>query len=168
MTPFITSGTMSPTKIGRNDDWGTPQALYDNLDAEFHFEIDLCANEVNHKHPRYWTIEDDSLAQSWDGLVAYGNFPYGRGLPAWTSKAADSALRGGALIVALIPCRTDTRWWGDCMKANEIRLIRGRLHYNDGVDAAPFPSCIIVWDGTKEKPDHPELKWVDVEGRAVA
>lgn len=95
MTPFITSGTMSPTKIGRNDDWGTPQALYDNLDAEFHFEIDLCANEVNHKHPRYWTIEDDSLAQSWDGLVAYGNFPYGRGLPAWTSKAADSALRGG-------------------------------------------------------------------------
>ena len=32
------------------NDWSTPQDFYDELDREFHFDIDLCADETNHKH----------------------------------------------------------------------------------------------------------------------
>nr|DAY22837.1 MAG TPA: DNA N-6-adenine-methyltransferase [Caudoviricetes sp.] len=31
------------------------------------------------------------------------------------------------------------------MKANEIRLIRGRLKFGDGKGSAPFPSAIVVF-----------------------
>ena len=27
------------------DEWATPQELFDELDSEFHFELDVCANE---------------------------------------------------------------------------------------------------------------------------
>ena len=51
--------------------------------------------------------------------------------------------------MCLIPSRTDTRYWHDyCMKANEIRLIKGRVKFS-GKDPAPFPSAIVVF-GTGE------------------
>jgi hypothetical protein len=48
----------------------------------------------------------------------------------------------------LIPSRTDTRWWHeDVMTADEIRFVKGRLKFGDAVNAAPFPSAIVVWHG---------------------
>lgn len=34
-------------------DWETPPALFKALDDEFHFTLDVCANERNHKCARY-------------------------------------------------------------------------------------------------------------------
>ena len=48
-------------------DWATPQAFFDQLDSEFHFTLDPCANESNHKCARYFTEADDGLKQSWGG-----------------------------------------------------------------------------------------------------
>ena len=31
------------------------------------------------------------------------------------------------------------------MQADEIRFLKGRLHFNGSKNAAPFPSCIVVW-----------------------
>lgn len=156
--PFVTEGTMRATTIGRNDDWGTPQALFDALDGEFRFDVDVCAHEGNRKCETYWTLEDDGLAQDWTGKRCFMNPPYGRTIGAWVRKAADSASEGGGtVVVGLLPCRTDAKWWGDVMRASEIRLIRGRLRYSDGPQAAPFPSCIVVW-GT---PRVPVIRWVD-------
>lgn len=149
---FVTEGTMSPTEIGRNDDWGTPQKLFDDLNAEFHFDVDVSANESNHKCEKYWTIEDDGLAQDWTGLRCFMNPPYGRTIGKWIKKARESVERGGGtVVVAVIPCRTDTKWWDDVMCASEVRLIRGRLKYGDGKDPAPFPSCVVIW-GTPRTP----------------
>ena len=36
------------------DDWETPQALYDVLDAEFKFTVDVCANPQNAKCRRFF------------------------------------------------------------------------------------------------------------------
>lgn len=33
----------------KSDEWETPQELYDELNKEFHFTLDPCANEQNHK-----------------------------------------------------------------------------------------------------------------------
>lgn len=62
---------------------------------------------------------------------------------------ADNTQKG--LCVCLVPCRTDTRWWqDDAMRCTEIRLIKGRLRFNDK-DGAPFPSALLIF-GTKKMP----------------
>lgn len=43
------------------DDWETPQAFFDALNAEFHFTLDPCASELNYKCKRYFTKEDNGL-----------------------------------------------------------------------------------------------------------
>ena len=51
-----------------------------------------------------------------------------------------------ATVVCLIPARTDTAWWHDyVMKANEIRLVRGRLKFGGAKNSAPFPSAVVVF-----------------------
>ena len=47
--------------------WATPQNLFDELNAEFNFTLDPCALPDNAKCARYYTPEDDGLAQSWGG-----------------------------------------------------------------------------------------------------
>lgn len=39
----------------KKDDWETPQWLFDDLDSEFHFTLDPCADESNHKCDKYFT-----------------------------------------------------------------------------------------------------------------
>jgi phage N-6-adenine-methyltransferase len=92
-------------------EWSTPQDVYDALDAEFGFELDVCATAGNAKCDRYFTQGDDGLAQAWRG-VCWMNPPYGDGLGAWMRKAHESSLLG-ATVVCLVPARTDTRWWQD-------------------------------------------------------
>lgn len=48
-------------------DWATPQKFFDQLDSEFHFTLDPCADETNHKCAHYFTAADDGLKQSWGG-----------------------------------------------------------------------------------------------------
>lgn len=54
-------------------------------------------------------------------------------------------------MVALLPARTDTRWWSDVMEATELRFIRGRVKFGGSVTGAPFPSVIAIW-GTPRVP----------------
>ena len=46
-------------------DWATPQSFFNQLDSEFHFTLDPCANESNHKCDLYFTEADDGLKQPW-------------------------------------------------------------------------------------------------------
>ena len=48
-------------------EWGTPQALFDELNAEFHFTVDVAASEHNAKCTRFFTAKDDGLCQDWGG-----------------------------------------------------------------------------------------------------
>jgi len=129
------------------DDWGTPQKLFDELNKEFGFTVDVCANEFNYKLPNYFDIERDGLAQVWDGVV-WCNPPYGRTIKLWMAKALE-AWQNGATVVCLVPARTDTIWWHDyAIKATEIRFIKGRLKYEQNRiagTAAPFPSAIVIF-----------------------
>lgn len=52
-------------------DWATPQAFFDQLDSEFHFTLDPCANQSNHKCNLYFTEEDNGLAQPWGGRRSF-------------------------------------------------------------------------------------------------
>jgi phage N-6-adenine-methyltransferase len=133
------------------DDWGTPQALFDELNTEFGFTVDVCANENNFKVANYFDVEKDGLAQPWEGVV-WCNPPYGRRMKLWIAKAYE-AWQQGATVVCLIPARTDTVWWHSyAAKASEIRFIKGRLKYEQNRipgDNAPFPSAIVIFRSTK-------------------
>ena len=132
------------------DLWATPQYVFDVLNEEFKFELDVCANDENHKCEKYFTKEDDGLSQTWDGRC-WMNPPYGREIGKWVKKAYESA-KDGAIVVCLLPARTDTRWWTDyVMRASELRFIAGRLKFGDAEASAPFPSVIAVF-GTPTTP----------------
>ena len=51
----------------KSNEWATPQDFFDELDKEFHFNLDPCATNENHKCDKYFTKEDDGLAQNWGG-----------------------------------------------------------------------------------------------------
>ena len=54
----------------------------------------------------------------------------------------------GAVVVMLIPARTDTSYFHDYIYGeHEIRFIRGRLHFNESKEHAPFPSMVVVMMG---------------------
>lgn len=48
-------------------DWETPQDFFDEIDNEFHFTLDACANEMNHKCVKYFSESDNGLKQNWGG-----------------------------------------------------------------------------------------------------
>lgn len=41
----------------KTDQWATPDDFFRELDQEFHFNLDPCANEQNHKCEKYFTKE---------------------------------------------------------------------------------------------------------------
>lgn len=130
----------------KTDQWATPDSFFQRLDSEFDFTLDPCADDTNAKCRRYFTEADDGLAQDWAPERVFMNPPYGRVIGDWIAKAYEES-RKGAQVVALIPARTDTRYWHDyVMRADEIRLVKGRLRFGDGKNSAPFPSAVVVWD----------------------
>jgi phage N-6-adenine-methyltransferase len=127
--------------------WRTPQGVFDDLHAEFGFTVDGCATTGNALLPRFWTERDEPLLRSWEGERVFINPPYGRQIRRWMEKAHTE--QPHALVVALVPSRTDTAWWHDyVMPSAEIRFIKGRLDFGGERAAghnAPFPSCVVVW-----------------------
>ena len=134
----------------RTDEWPTPQAFFDALDAEFHFTLDPCAASDNAKCRRFFTKDQDGLAQDWGRHHVFCNPPYGRTMREWTRKCFEAS-RAGALVVLLAHARTDTRWFHDWVygKATEIRFLKGRLRFGDGKQSAPFPSLVAIFRPTQ-------------------
>ena len=125
------------------DLWATPWALFRQLDAEFNFDRDVCALAENAKCDRYFSPAEDGLRQEWRG-VCWMNPPYGRGIGRWVQKAYESSI-DGATVVCLVPARTDTGWWHDYVMRGEVRFLRGRVHFGDSKNPAPFPSAVVVF-----------------------
>lgn len=140
------------------DEWGTPRPLYNLLNKMFGpFDLDPCTSKDNPLGtPRFYTKEDDGLKQTWglgdhdNPTRVYMNPPYGRNVEEWLHKADLSALYGRAVVVCLLPSRTDTQWWHNhVMSADSIYFIRGRLTFEGAKNTAPFPSVVVVF---KAKP----------------
>lgn len=126
----------------KTDLWSTPQDFFEKLNREFNFTIDVCAIPENAKCKKYFTPFDDGLSQEWTG-VCWCNPPYGREIGKWVQKAATS----NAVVVMLLPARTDTKWFHTwCLPfADEIRFLQGRLKFGESKNAAPFPSMVVVF-----------------------
>lgn len=162
-------GNMDVHFSSQRQDWETPWPFYERLNAEFNFELDVCATAENYKCANYFSPEQNGLIQNWQG-ICWMNPPYGKpenpckpncqkkrckergyhivkyvpGICDWVKKAYEESQKG-ATVVCLLPARTDTEWWHRyCMKG-EIRFIEGRLKFGGSTDAAPFPSVIVIF-----------------------
>lgn len=114
--------------------WLTPPELYESLHKEFNFDFDPCPT-----NPKF-----NGLEIEWKNRN-FVNPPYGNQIKYWIKKGYEESLKD-KLVVFLIPSRTDTRYWHDyIMKADEIRFIKGRLHFSEK-GPAPFPSCIAIFN----------------------
>lgn len=128
------------------DDWSTPQDFFDKLNDEFHFTLDVCADENNHKCEHYYTKEIDGLIRPWVGTI-WCNPPYGRKIGEWVRRALFASVAGNT-VVMLLPARTDTKWFHDYIYKRdnvEIRFIKGRLKFGGCKNSAPFPSMVVIF-----------------------
>jgi len=129
----------------KTEEWETPQDLFNKLDGEFRFTIDVCATHENAKCKRHYTKEQDGLSQDWTGETVWCNPPYGREMPKWIQKCAAHGDAGGVAVM-LIPARTDTKAFHEFIYGKaEVRFIRGRLHFGGSKHGAPFPSMVVIF-----------------------
>jgi hypothetical protein len=102
---------MGSTPAKRNDEWATPQPLFDWLNGIFEFTLDVFASDANHKCEYYFTKADNALQLAWLGRC-FMNPPYSIVSEcmdyAWTQRRAH--------IVALVPIATETNWWRTAFK----------------------------------------------------
>lgn len=132
----------------KSDNWETPIEIFNELNKEFQFTFDVCADENNKKCDRYFTKEIDGLKQSWEGQRVWCNPPYGREVGKWVKKCSEE----GNVCVMLIPARTDTKWFHEYIYGKaEIRFLKGRLKFGGCKNAAPFPSMVVVFRKEKNR-----------------
>lgn len=145
------------------DDWETPQELFDTLDAEFRFDVDVAANARNRKCEIWFNEKENALIRDWDVMgfgttVCWMNPPYSRGLQKkFIAKAAEEQKKG-VTTVALLPSRTDTtafhthiydtRTWTP-REGVEMRFLKGRLKFVGAKHGAPFPSVVVIFRGMR-------------------
>lgn len=129
----------------KSDEWSTPQILFDNLNKEFNFNLDVAATKENAKCKYFYTINDNALLKSWIG-ICFCNPPYSK-CNEFVKKAYEEKMKNNAnKVVLLLPARTDTKWFHEyVLPYAEIRFIKGRLKFGNSKNAAPFPSMIVIF-----------------------
>lgn len=145
------------------DDRATDPQFWAQLDMRFSFTIDVAASAENARHPRYYTADDDGLAQSWSGYRVWCNPPYSDIAP-WIVKAWHS---DAELVVMLLPAnRTEQAWWQDLVepyrdrgRGLSVEFLRGRLRFLRPGERIigpnrrpPFGCCLAIWTGPIEPP----------------
>jgi len=137
--------------MSKSNEWTTPPDFFNELNNKYKFTLDPCCTKESALCDKYYTIEDDGLIQDWSNEIVFMNPPYGRVIGKWIEKAYKESLKG-AVVVCLIPSRTDTRYWHNYIfpYASDIKFIKGRLKFGSGNAPAPFPSAIIEFKKDEE------------------
>jgi len=133
--------------------WETPQEFFDEMNNTHHFTLDVCATIDNTKCERFFTPEIDGLKQDWTG-VCWMNPPYGREIGKWIEKAYNESKKNNCKVVALLPARTDTKYFHQFIYKKEgvsINLLKGRLKFGGHTNSAPFPSMVVVFENTCQR-----------------
>lgn len=145
----MTKDTQKTMFSKASDNWTTPKEFYEKWNKSYHFTLDPCATDENHLCDKYFTIKTDGLKQDWSADVAFVNPPYSQS-KLWIKKAYEESKRG-AIVVMLLPARTDTKVWHEYIftYAASIIFVKGRLKFNGSKNCAPFPSAVIVFDQSR-------------------
>lgn len=137
---------MTQEPDAKNGVWVTPNEYFDPLQEEFQLEVDVAANPENAMLPRFFDEQMDAFKQDWTGIRAWCNPPYVRKeIYRWVKQCATG---GAEIVVALLPARTDTKWFHDFIynKPNvEIRFLKGRIRFSGSKSAGKVPSMVVIF-----------------------
>lgn len=140
-------------KMGRATDQEreTPDWLYRHYDNEFHFTCDACASDKNHKHPNYFTKEQDALTQYWQGVI-WLNPPWNQ-IAAFIKKGYEAG-QARATVVCLVPLWPTEPWFLQYAVHGHIRILSDRVAFVGFDQKAPQCLCVIIFTkGSRRRPD---------------
>jgi site-specific DNA-methyltransferase (adenine-specific) len=133
--------------------WATPPDLFKRFDEVFSFSLDPCAHPLTAKCQKFFTKEDDGLAQNWHEVGnSFVNPPFSKELPLWIKKSYEESLKG-IVVALLIPARPDSKAWHEYILPHaKILFIKGRITFLDQRENVPihnnpafFPSALVVF-----------------------
>lgn len=151
-------------------EWETPPDFYDAVHAEFHPDLDVCANKTNTKHIRYFDLANglDGLIETWvassreepyDVLAAWCNPGFGNVWP-WLKKAYEETQENDdrlplptALVLTHASLAAD--WWQWAIEhATECRLLSPRIQFiaPKGIKQTSNPRDSALWVFRANKP----------------
>lgn len=147
------------------DDRGTHPDYFGPWNERFGgFTLDVAAAPHNTKCERFYTREDDGLAQSWAGERVWCNPPYSN-LHAWVSKAWAEWPKTHGIVMLLPANRPEQKWWQELVEPNRdqsdspltVEFLPGRMRFirPDAVigpkgDRPPFGCCLLIWTQPSE------------------
>lgn len=117
----------------KSDDWRTPSLLYNAFIGKgfidcFPFHSDK-----------------DELNNQYQNKKLFINPPYSK-MSSVSPWIMEQALNDNK-VALLVPARTDTEWFQDLLYLQPVIIfIKGRLHFNDSIDSAPFPSVLLLFN----------------------
>jgi phage N-6-adenine-methyltransferase len=128
------------------DAWETPQPVFDELDAIFHFARDLAASDDNHKCPTYYTRQNSASDLDWSALGGWSwlNPPFSK-IAEWLRRCIKAS------VVVMLPAnRTYSGWFHDLiLPYAAIAWGRGRVQYVPpvfiGVSSVGFASMLAIY-----------------------
>ena len=133
--------------------WETPIWLFEILDSFYHFDCDVAASKSNTLCKKYFSLENSCLDNVWYQMN-FMNPPYGSEIKSFIIKAHEEYFLRNNITIALLPARTDTRWFHNYIyNKTEILFIKNRLKYKidgKGDKDAPFPSMVVGWGAKKQ------------------
>jgi len=139
----------SKTPKAIRDLWGTPQSIFDTLNAEFCFLLDVAASIEDRLVPAFFSESMNALHQQWPAVPCWCNPPYSDVGP-WVDKAIEASCLG-ATVVMLVPADTSVVWFRKAYDtAAEVRFISGRLSFihaetRQPVDGNNKGSVLLIW-----------------------
>ena len=137
---------------GVNTVWATPPELFNPLNEEFSFTLDVAADKQNRKVKRYFDEETNGLEQSWKNEVCWCNPPFGRIVPKWVEKEKVESDNGATSILLLL-AKTNTKWFHElCMTVSEIRFVKGRPKFIGAKYGLPFPLMLVIFKPNETEP----------------
>lgn len=122
---------------GAKDASTTPKWLYDDLNAEFHFDFDPCP-----LNPTF-----DGLSVPWKSSN-YVNPPYSNKTP-WIKRALIESYFGNTSVL-LLPVDTSAKWFQKWIHphAAQIRFLNKRLIFPPNLSHAAYASMIVIYSKT--------------------
>lgn len=122
------------------------------VDLAGFISLDPCTTRDNPVRAwRFYTPDDDGLAQPWIARTIFVNPPYSKAREPWVKRCIEAGERGRRVIL-LIPAATDTRIFQDAAStATAVVFIKGRVKFgtlrpNRRQHAASHPSALIGWN----------------------
>lgn len=136
------------------DEWGTPEDFFEELDKEFDFNLDPCANLKRKLKPdKILSLPKsiDGLQASWEGMSVYVNPPYsGNSIEKWIRKCYEERQRAKFIVLLIPVTRTGTKYFHECVIPHaEIRFIKGRIKFvplaGQKTSSNPLYSMLCIW-----------------------